>query len=110
ELHMREFASQLDQCSAMRRMVLVFRCRDGWRRRGARPASRGPDGSRDQDAPKEALQEIGVRLDATSVRYALNAGTNPDSAPSATIAIGVSQRAGSSFNASSTTPVCARTM
>src|ERR1700730_7316281 len=39
------------------------------------------------------LHEIGVRFDATSVRYALNAGASPASAPSAIIARGVSTRA-----------------
>ena len=87
--------------------------RGGDRRRlttDAGAAGCAPQNSSRGYAPGEALQEIGVRLDATSVRYALNAGTSPDSAPRIIMAIGVSQSAGSSFNASSTTPVCARTM
>jgi len=71
-------------------------------------ANPGTSGLRDFGT--STRQDNGVRFDATSVRYALNAGTSPASAPRMIMPTGVIHKDGSNFIASSTTPVCARTI
>lgn len=53
-------------------------------------------------------QDVGARCSATSVRYALTAGTTPASAPRAIMPGGAQAMTGFHASGSSTTPVCER--